>query len=178
MPEGYHVREAEVEPGIVEVSLTRERRRWSLLGPEPEVIEVLARRRFRKRDIDGLTTWATVLEQAGGHARAGTLGCFVVTEPVEGGRVRIRLYERVITPTRLHTEILAERYFEAGDADVLVKSAEFAEELREWANRRNEQQRSAEIAVDEDARLRRANEQARAQGARELAEILNRAGRD
>jgi hypothetical protein len=176
--EDYHVREAEVAPGVVEVSLTRERRRWHLFGPEPEVIEVLARKRFSARDMSGLTSWASVLEEAARHVREGTLGCFVDTEPTSDGKVHIRLYERVIAATQLRTALLAERAFDAGDEQALVRSAEFAAELREWARRRNEERRDAERAALEAEDVRADTARARHQAARELAEILDRVGHD
>jgi hypothetical protein len=176
--EDLHVREAEVAPGVVEVSLTRERRRWHLFGPEPEVVEVLARKRFSAQDVGGLTTWASVLEQAAQHVREGTLGSFVVTEPTSDGNVRIRLYERTISPTHLHTALLAERAFDASDERALVRSAEFAEELREWARRRNDERRDEELAALDAEDVNAAAEQGRQQAARELAQILDRTGRD
>jgi len=167
-----------VEPGVVEVSLTRERRRWRLFGPEPEVVEVLARRRVSARDPNALTTWASVLEQAARHAREGTLGCFVTATPTEDGRVHIRLYERVIAPTQLHTTLLADRSFDAGDERSLVASAEFAEELRAWAQTRNDERRAAE----QDALLRddvtAADARDRQSSARDLADILRRVDHD
>jgi signal transduction histidine kinase len=163
---------------MVEVSLTRERRRWRLFGPEPEVVEVLARKRFHASDLSGLTTWASVLEQAAQHTRSGTLGCFVTTTPTDEGSVRICLYERVIAPTELHTTLLADRSFDASDERALVASAEFAEELRAWAKRRNAQRRSAEQAALEQEDVTAVATQERQRAARELAEILQRVDRD
>jgi hypothetical protein len=134
---------------------------------------VMLSRRFHSGQLSELTMYAGELEEIVHYATRGQWGCFVETTPMRDGRVRVRMYERSFAADEVHTELHAERTF---DADAVADSAAFAEELRDWAARRNERAEQ-DMADAEDERRSELEEQAdRQREARELAEILRRAG--
>jgi len=175
MPERFHIHTEEVEPGVFELSLEQQEGARHLLSTRWATVAVLARRRYLANDMFGLAAYKGALAQAAELAAAGQYGCYVETRRQRGGKVEVELIERKIVDTKLKTEILASRAFDATDDSALVSSAEFAAELREWADRVNDErsEKLAEGLAEHDAALEDAAERDRA--AHELAEILRRA---
>jgi hypothetical protein len=175
VPERFHIHTEEVEPGVFELSLEQQAGEKHLFSTRWSTVSVLARRRYLANDVFGLAAYKGALEQAGTLASAGQYGCYVVTKTVRGGNVEVELIDRQIVDAKLRTEILASQTFDATDDASLVKSAEFAAELRDWADRVNDERAAAlaEGAVEHDAALADAAERERA--ASELASILRRA---
>jgi hypothetical protein len=175
MPERFHIHSEEVEPGVFELSLEQQAgARHLLRGTEWRTIAVLARRRYLANDMFGMASYRAALEQAAQHATTGHYGCYVETRRLRGGKVEVELIERVVVESKLRTEILASRTFDASDEGALVASSEFAAELSDWAERVNTERETvlAEGAVERDAALADAAERERA--AAELEEILRR----
>ena len=174
MPERFHIHNQEVEPGVFEVSLEHQQSTRRLLGTRWNTVGVLSRRRYRANDMFGMAEYQAALAQAAKHAAVGHYGCYVETQRLRGGKVEVELVSREIKDAKLRTEILASREFDASDDDALVASAEFAAELRAWADRVNDERATAlvEGAVEHDVALEDAAERDRA--AAELASILRR----
>jgi hypothetical protein len=178
----FEVHHREVAGGRVEMSLVRrlderghELHRLLRGGRQSQAV-VLAARSFGTRDIAALSSYQATLERAAEHGNRGTLGCFVDSVALADGRVRLELYERWLDGDKLRCEQLAQRVFDAQDDEALVSSSEFAAELREWSERRNEQ-RDAAVLQSSYTDARRAEDNAeRRRAAHELAAILARAG--
>jgi hypothetical protein len=177
LPERFHIHNQEVEPGVFELSLERQEGKRHLLGTRWETVAVLARRRYRAKDMFGLAEYRAALTQAARHAAAGHYGCYVDTRRHRGGKVEVELVSRQIKDAKLRTEILASRQFDASDENALVASAEFAAELDAWADRVNDERETAmaEGTVEHDVALEDAAERERA--AAELEAILRRTTR-
>jgi hypothetical protein len=134
---------------------------------------VLHHRTFRPfLELAELETYAGQLQRTAEHANSGTLGCFVDTQKQQHGCVRVALYERWFDGEHLRCEQLASRDFDASDEDAVVGSAEFLAELRDWAERRNDERQASELdaAAEDAARIQRASE--RSEAADQLARIL------
>jgi len=177
LAERFHIHNQEVEPGVFELSLERQEGKRHLLGTRWETVAVLARRRYRAKDMFGLAEYRAALTQAARHAAAGHYGCYVDTKRHRGGKVEVELVSRQIKDAKLQTEILASRQFDASDENALVASAEFAAELDAWADRVNDERETAraEGTVEHDVALEDAAERERA--AAELEAILRRTSR-
>jgi hypothetical protein len=161
----------------VVLALVRERLEIRRLARDRWVeAEELERRVIRSRRIDELATCEALLERAARHAGEGQLGCFVIATPASDGSVRVSLLDRTIGETTLPVEIVAERTFSATDDGAVAAAAGFAEELREWAARRNESAAAARLDATLAADAQAAAVAERERLARELAAIIDRAG--
>src|SRR4051794_26107289 len=170
----YVVAREHVAPGVLELSLRRERveGRWR----KRRTLElVVASRRFRDRgQMADVARYAAELEELQGYCERGEFGCFVRTTAQRGGGGRVTLIERRWDGSQVRTEILAEREFDAASESAVEHSAAFAAELRVWAEERNDALEAAlRDAADERERAR-AEDAERQRGARELAQILDR----
>jgi hypothetical protein len=162
--------------GFVDVGLVRRQaphgrfQRLYQHGRDEELM--LFHRAFRPLlELFALETYAGLLTRVAQHANDGTFGCFVVIDP-RVGMLQIRLYERWFDGQRLHVDELAKRVFDPGDDGTLVCGAEFLAELRDWAERRNEEREAAylEASAEDASRTQHATERERV--AEELARIL------
>ena len=180
--EFFHCDTEEVEPGVVECSLVRYIRRDLPFRPDvDEPVEVLARRRFRKGNRMAIWGYERELSRAADEARAGRYGATVSVVPLPDGKVKVEVVECAFDGLKLRTDVLASGRFDATDEDALVPTAEAMAELRAWVEERNRRrvkqmvEAEAREAVDAEIATRHAQDRARA--AKELAEILERAGR-
>jgi hypothetical protein len=179
----YEVERDYPRPGFVDVALVRHEvshgksrglhqrgRRHHQRGQDKG--SMLFHRTFRPLlELAALETYAGRLSRVAQHANDGTFGCFVVID-AHAGMLQIRLYERWFDGQRLHVDELSQRAFDPSDDRALVGSAEFVAELRDTAERRDEERDAAylEASVEDAARTQRAMERHRA--AEELARIL------
>jgi hypothetical protein len=173
----YSVVRDVARPGYADVALIRSSEPHGVMEHlrhrERRDVVVLHHRTFRPLlELAQLETYAAQLERTAGHANNGTLGCFVETQQRADGIVRIALYERWFDGEHLHCEQLASRDFDASHDSAVVASAEFLAELREWAERRNDERHASELdaAAEDAARVQRASE--RSEAAAQLARIL------
>ena len=165
-------------PGYTDVALVRNSAPHGALDrlrhhERPDAI-VLHHRTFRPMlELAELEAYAAQLERAAAHGNEGTLGCFVETEKGEDGIVGVALYERWFDGRRLRCEQLAGRDFDSTADNAVVDSSEFLAELRDWAERRNDERESSdrEAATEDAARTERSAE--RAAAAAELNQILS-----
>jgi hypothetical protein len=102
LAERFHIHNHEVEPGVFELSLERQEGKRHLLGTRWETVAVLARRRYRAKDMFGLAEYRAALTQAARHAAAGHYGCYVDTKRHRGGKVEVELVSRQIKDAKLH----------------------------------------------------------------------------
>jgi len=69
LAERFHIHNQEVEPGVFELSLERQEGKRHLLGTRWETVAVLARRRYRAKDMFGLAEYRAACDavRAGGE---------------------------------------------------------------------------------------------------------------
>jgi hypothetical protein len=145
-----------------------------LLHHERRDAIVLHHRTFRPMlELAELEAYAAQLERAAEHGNGGTLGCFVETENRDDGVVRVTLYDRWFDGQRLRCEQLAGRDFDSTADNAVVDSSEFLAEVRDWAERRNDERDASyrDAATEDAARAERSVE--RAAAAAELDRILS-----
>jgi hypothetical protein len=176
-PERFRVVRRAGAGGHVVLALVRERIEVRRLARDRWVeAEEVERRVVNAHHRDELATCEALLELAARYAGDGKLGCFVTATPSRDGSVRVALYDRTIGETTLPVEIVAQRTFSAEDEDAVAAAAGFAEELREWAARRNEVAAAARLDATLAADVRAASAAERERLAHELAAIIERAG--
>ena len=164
-------------PGVVEVALRRVRVSGRL-RKRRHVDAVLACRRFRAAgELDVISRYVSELEELRGYAIRDALGAWVETVPARDGRVRVRLIERRFDGEQVRTDVHADRAFDATAEDAVAVSAAFAAELGAWAEQRNAVLEEAQRTASDDRERAHAEAASRDREARELAEILARAGR-
>ena len=135
--------------------------------------EVVFGRRFRPMlELNALEGYSAELERVAQHANAGTLGCFVHSEALPGGRVAVSLYERWFDGAHLRCDRLERREFDAGDDDALVASSEYVGLLRARGAQEDERRQASyrDARLAEESRVQDAAE--RSEAAAELARIL------
>jgi hypothetical protein len=96
----------------------------------------------------------------------------VNVQPRTDGSLRILMVERTVAPDRVHTEVLAEHVFDASELGTTVDAASVTEELREWAQERNDERREGfdQVAIETRSADELADDRRRA--AVELAAIF------
>jgi len=172
----YEVEHDHPRLGFVDVALVRREtshgkfHRPHAHGRDEEL--VLFHRTFRPLlELASLETYAGQLARVAQHANDGTYGCFVVID-VRVAMLQIRLYERWFDGRRLHVDELAQCMFDPDDERTLVCSAEFSAELRDWAERRNEEREAGYLKASAEDALRTQRTIERERVAEELARIL------
>jgi hypothetical protein len=159
----------------VEISLSVAARHRHLLSQDSyEVVQVLAMRRFQRREIAAYSRYAGHLEDVARLAARGELG-YTVHTAAQDGKVVVSLASRLMDDDgRVHTEISHEQSFADPESTVaFVQANERATELRaiaqemneQWAARRGAQLLERQAQYDETDR--------RQQAADELEQIVN-----
>lgn len=169
----YRIEYKEQGQGWLEVSLVRvslQRARW---GRAREVgQDVLARRRFKRRDGFKMRAFVQQLDSATEYARLGELGAFVRVAPCGDGLVQVSLVDRQVGAWHLERETRVSRRFDAQCATARVDAARYTAELQAWAEGENAARAAALGAIGLADTLPHEETLRREQSARRLAQAL------